>query len=217
MSIDRHFMAAVFSCVLTIILAISAAAAPSASAFNDYQVFGVTMQPGGFASGSLAYDLILNAGAYLVYNNQNYAITEIWGFYALNNSGISANNFAATGSNLGKWKWSVKGSSSSRTVAGWANSSKSEAMKTPLMGSVSKTFTFKSFSFSGETPKLGLHVTLDVPCDLESPFGGGNTGYVTFTPPNYGDFNEPVPEPSSLFLPASGLVVGILTINRKKR
>ena len=182
-------------------------ATPSASAFNPFPTYGLS--PILFTSGDLSYTLKLSSGAYLVYQGVQYPITQVWGFYAVNKTGLSGNDFTAGGSDNGDWRWEQKPQKENTlNVAGWLNPSKSEAMVTPQTGDISKDFTYSTFSYTGLPPLLGLHVTLSLPSGQPSPFSGGATGSII---PNVN------PEPGGLLALGSGLMgLGGLAIRRRR-
>lgn len=166
-----------------------AASAPSASAFSERVIWGVDWSPAAFTPGLLDYTLTLHTGAGLLFGGYEYRITQVWGFYAVNKTGSSANDFVAGGVASGDWSWGQKASSAGLSVAGWGNPSKKEALITPASGSVSRVFRFDEFTYSGATPLPGLHVSVYVPEGMPSPFGSGNTGPI---------IPKAVPEPGAL-------------------
>lgn len=197
-------------------LLVTANAAPATSAFTEYPTFGLTMLPDLLQSGQLTYTVSLSSGAYLQSGGVNFPITQVWGVYAVNKSGLSANDITASGSDNGDWSWDqhpVHGTPLS--VAGWLDAPKKQALLTPASGSVSKAFTFTQFAFTGTEPVTGYHVTISVPQGATSPFSGGLTGDIIVTPPPPPD---PVPEPTSgLMLLTAALGVGPLVRSRKLR
>ena len=185
---------------VTCALGASANPAPAPSAFNPFPIDGVSIAPPAFSSGQLMYTLELSWDAYLLFNSVQYPITLIWGFYAVNTTGSSANDFIAAGPDIGEWGWDQHPQQGSALdVAGWLDSPKNEAMQRPASGSVSKQFTYSQLQFTGEAPVLGLHVSVSIPDGKPSPFGSGLTGAI---------IPIPAPEPSSLLaliLGAAGL------------
>ena len=170
--------------------------APSPMAFTVFPTHGLTMMPSAFSSGQLGYTLEVASGAYLLYDGTQYPITLVWAFYAVNQTGLAANNFTALGTDTGEWEWSQKPNSGTiLDVGGWSNNNKHDPIQTPVSGSVLKPFTYGQMSFSGVQPSLGLHVTVLIPTGKTSPFGSGNTGLI---------IPSEAPEPSSLF----ALIVG---------
>ncbi len=77
--------------------------ASSPSAFGFCPTDGIDLSPTSFASGQLSYTLTLSSGAYRLYMGNQYPILDIWGFYAVNKSEASANNFTASGPDDGEW------------------------------------------------------------------------------------------------------------------
>ena len=180
--------------------------APAPSAFQHLPVHGIT--PVAFSSGTLGYTLTISTGAYLVYNSVHYPILLTWAFYAVNDTGSSANDFTASGPDIGEWEWDQHPNNATLlSVAGWLDAPKQEAIATPLSGSVSKSFTYNTMQFTGVAPVLGLHVTLSLPSGQPSPFSGTATGSII---PNVN------PEPGGLLALASGLIgLGGLAIRRR--
>lgn len=200
--------------LLIVIIVIScgpAAMAGSApSAFANYPTSGLTMMPSVFQSGQKTYTLNLASGAYIEAGGVQFPITVVWGFYAVNKTGLAANETTAGGPSIGDWRWDQNPAhGSSLNVAGWVNPSKSQAMLTPVSGSVSKQFTFTNFSFSGVAPAIGYHISISVPQGATSPFGSGVTGSI---------IPKTVPEPSSCLaiLTATMGLSGLVT-RRKTR
>ena len=171
--------------------------APAPSAFQHLPVYGIT--PVAFSSSTLGYTLTISSGAYLVYNSVQYPITLTWAFYAVNDTGSSANDFQAAGADISEWKWDQHpNNATSLSVAGWLDAPKHEAIVTPLSGNVWKSFTYSTMQFTGVAPVLGLHVTVSIPSGKPSPFAaGGVTGSI---------IPDIVPEPGSLLALASGLI-----------
>lgn len=185
--------------------AASANPAPDPSAFQPVVVSGVDLSPL-YTSGQLSYTVTLDSDAYLILNAVQYPITMIWGVFAVNQTGMSANDIVADGADIGDWKWDTKpANGTSFSVAGWINPSKSEAIVAPSMGSVSKTFDYSQFSYTGMDPLFGLHVSVAVPAGAPMPFGMGNTGPIIVT----------VPEPSSILALLTG-VVGFVGLLRRR-
>ncbi|MCE5199839.1 MAG: PEP-CTERM sorting domain-containing protein [Armatimonadota bacterium] len=181
--------------------------APAPSAFNYFDIHGITLTPALFTSNQFMYTITLQSDAYLLSGGNKYSVTDIWGFFAVSKTGDS---FTANGPDYGDWIWDQHpNKGNSVEVAGWLNAPKNVAMITPESGSITKAFNFTDFSFSGSAPVFGLHLTVDIPAGLPSPFlGGGATGNVI---PKY------VPEPSSLLALLSGTTALCgLRIRRKK-
>jgi len=201
--------------ILALILALGvcapvvrAASAPSASAFSVTPVYGIDWTPKAFASGELDYTLTLKSGAFLLFGGDQYQITQVWGFYAVNKTGEPANNFAAKGADSGDWDWGQKSSGDAASVAGWTDSAKKQALLTPVSGEVSRAFRFQELSYSKTDPLAGLHVSVYVPQGKPSPFGSGDTGLV---------IPDPVPEPGAIAGLVSGLIGLIGCAARRKR
>lgn len=201
---------AVLACLMSA-LAVSAYAnpAPDPSAFTPFVVSGIDTSPTDFASGQLAYMLTINSGAYMLSEGHQYPIVSVWGFFAVDKTDDSANNFAASGPDLGEWGWDqhpIHGGL--LTVGGWLDTKKKEAILTPASGSASKSFAFTQLSFTGSAPLVGLHVSVSIPAGLQSPFpGGGVTSAIIPTP---------VPEPSSITALFAG-VAGLSGLRRRGR
>jgi len=194
--------------ILLLCCALAASGAPAPSAFNPFSTHGIGMTPGGFISGITTYTLTVSSGAYVLSGGYQYPITLVWGFYAVNDTGDSANNFQASGENIGQWNWDDKGGTSGFSVAGWLDAPKKQAIVTPATGSVSKAFDFSGLTVVGEAPRMGLHVTVSIPDGAPSLFGSGVTGDIL---PIH------VPEPSGLTAVASGLLLALGGIAHRRR
>ncbi len=195
--------------ILLFCCALAASGAPAPPAFNPFPTHGIGMTPGGFISGITTYTLTVSSGAHLSSGGYQYPITLVWGFYAVNDTGDSANNFQASGESMGQWTWDDKGGKSGFSVAGWLDAPKKQAIITPVTGSVSKAFDFSGLAVGGEAPRAGLHVTVSIPNGAPSPFGGGETGDILPIPS--------APEPSGLTAVASGLLLALGGIAHRRR
>ncbi len=185
--------------------AASANPAPDPSAFQPVYVSGVDLSPL-YTSSQLSYTVTLDSDAYLILNAVQYPITLIWGVFAVNKTGMAGNDIVANGVDIGNWSWDTKPAhDTSFVVAGWLNNSKNEAIATPSMGSVSKTFDYSQFEYNGLDPLFGLHVSVSVPEGAPMPFGTGLTGPIIVS----------VPEPSSILVVLTG-VVGIGGLLRRR-
>ena len=185
------------------------AGAPDPSAFKPFPTYGIGLSPSGFISGTEDYTLTVFSGAYLSFAGYQYPITLTWGFYAVNKTGNSANDFQASGSDIGDWGWDQKPNhGTTLSVGGWSDPPKKEAIVTPASGSVSKAFSYDTLSFTGQPPSLGLHVTVSIPNGAPSPFGGGNTGHI---------IPIVVPEPGGLIALSYGVIGCICTALRRRR
>lgn len=202
----------VLRCVLLacLVAGLSTGAYPAAapSAFGQFATYGITASPTNFVSGQLTYELTLDSGAYILYGENKYPVVSIWGFYAVNKSDASTDNFIASGPDYGEWDWDQHPNSGGLlNVGGWLDSPKKEALLTPESGSVSKSFTFTQLSFTGAAPVLGLHVSISIPEGLTSPFtSGGVTSDI---------IPVPVPEPSGLIALFSG-AIGLFGVMAKR-
>ena len=185
-------------------------AAPAPSSFNPFHTDGITMTP--FSPGTPGYTLTVTVAwdAHLLYSGTEYPITLVWGVYAVNKTGSSANDFTALGTDNSEWKWDqYPNSGTTLEVGGWLDSPKKEAIVTPPSSSILKSFTYTSFSFTGKAPVLGLHVSVSIPEGKPSPFGSGNTG---------GIIPSQVPEPSSLLALLFGAAsLGGMALRRRLR
>lgn len=133
----------------------------------------------------LAWTVSLTTGASLRYEGTTYQITDVFGFWILDDH----DDLTATGTAQNGWDWDSN-TSGSGAIFGWQNSSK----QSTIFPGQSKTFTYSSVSGTFET--VGYHVRLSQPIVGTS----GNTLFVTenlATPP--------VPEPFTLALAAAGL------------
>jgi hypothetical protein len=185
------------------------AAAPAPGAFQLMPTYGVSFGPAEFLSGQLSYTVSLDSDAYIVYQETQYPITMVWGFFAVNTSEDSANCITATGPDFGDWKWNQNPNKGTvLNVAGWMDPSKKQALVTPASGSLSKQFTFTTFSYSGDEPAMGLHLSVAVPAGKPTPFPGGVTGDVIPT-----SVPTVAPEPSSV----AALVFGLAGLALRKR
>lgn len=193
----RAYLPAILALVCAICCTMASAdPAPDPSAFVPVPTSGVSLSPL-FNSGELSYTVALDSDAYITLNSVEYPITLIWSVFAVNRTGLSANNIEADGSDIGDWRCNTKPTNGTYfSVAGWFNASKSEGMVTPSMGSVSKAFDYSQFDYAGVDPLFGLHVSVAVPDGAPMPFGLGVTGPIIVT----------VPEPSSIVALLTGVV-----------
>ncbi|HEX2950437.1 MAG TPA: PEP-CTERM sorting domain-containing protein [Armatimonadota bacterium] len=177
--------------------------------FEPFPIYGITVDQV-FSSGQKDYTLTLSSGAYLLFEGTHYSIDSVWGFYAVNKTGDSANDMTASGADNGEWAWDQHPAhGTSVDVAGWLDTPKNEAMLTPATGSISKPFSYGQFLFTGTMPECGLHLTVTIPDGKDSPFSsGGNGGWVIL---------QEIPEPGSLvaMLGAMGGLLGFIKIRRK--
>lgn len=173
--------------------AVMAAGAALAQSYNSfYQVTainGIDLQQNG-----LSYTLTLNPGAYVIYNNQQLDVSDIFGFFALKGGSTALN---ASGASQNGWDWNYT-SNGSGTIAGWQNPDK----QFDIQPGGQKTFTYTALDQSS-LEDFGWHLTFvqDWP---ETP--GAKTAFVQ------GPLN-PVPEPATL----AGLGIGALAFLRRRR
>jgi len=184
--------------------------APAPSAFAYRPTHGVSILS--FVSGQLSYTLTLASDAYFLCGGNEYPITDIWGFYAVNKTGNSDNDFTADGPAISEWAWDQNPNEGSLLeVGGWFDKKKNEALAAPESGSVSKTFSYTQFSFTGTAPVMGLHVSVSIPEGLSSPFSSeGITGDI---------IPQTTPEPSGMIAMLVGLGTSLIvpTLRRLKR
>jgi hypothetical protein len=189
--------------------AANAGSAPDASSFALMPTHDVSFAWAEFGSGELSYTVTLASDAYIVYQGTQYPVTVLWGFYAVNKTGNSGNDFTATGADIGEWTWGQKPNKGALlSVGGWTDSPKKEALEPPASGSVSKQFAFSGFSFGGSAASPGLHISVSVPEGKPSPFGAPVGGIATGN-----IIPTEAPEPSSLAV----LVFGLAGLGWRKR
>ena len=182
---------------------------PASSDFKYFPTAGIAITNNGFRSGVPTYTVTVSSNAHLVYLEINYPITIVCGIYAVNDSGDAMNSFQATGNNANGWQWNQHSNDpNSLDVAGWTTNLKSTAIITPESGSVSKTFSYGNLQFTGKIPMLGLRITVEIPDGAPSPFGQGDTGYIT---------TNPNPEPAGSFTLASALLFSVTGLMRYVR
>jgi hypothetical protein len=192
------------------------AQAPAYSAFHGYGLSGISLSPAGINMGQLTYDLSLNAAPTLYDGVNVYAITEIWGFWAIGHNFTGEDSDAVTDET---WTFGVKyvGEDGS-SVAGWDDANKNRVI-TP--GGAAKRFTFTSLiGDTGETSdaRMGLHVSVALDGKgYPVGFGSGVTAFV------YNDGRVPpkaVPESSTLAGFGSSLLIaapGLIGWLRRRR
>ena len=191
------------------VVGVRAGSVPASSDFRYFSTAGIAITNNGFCSGVPTYTITVSSNAHLVYLEVNYPITIVWGIYAVNDSGDALNGFQATGKNTDGWQWSQHSNDpNSLDVAGWTTNLKSTAIVTPSSGSISKIFSYNNLQFTGKTPLLGLRITIEIPEGALSPFGEGDTGYITTTPN---------PEPAGSFTLASALLFSVTGLTRYVR
>ncbi len=175
--------------LLISLVAVSAAfsAAQSRSSFQIANSFtGITITQ----LNSLTWDVQLSAAPTVVYLNQTYTVTELFGFWALDND----NDMSATGTSFAQWNYS-QSYSGLGGIAGFKTN--------PNQGIVpGGSQTFSLSSLNGTVENTGVHVRF-----AEFLPGGGNTIYLE-TPP------ASTPEPTTLAALALG---GVALLRRRKR
>ena len=178
--------------------------APAAASFQEMETWNIFINtdfgPPPPSLPVLKYELTIGSGAYLKWNGNIYPIEKCWAFYAVNKSGSAANDMDASGPAIGQWKWDTHSRAGHLDVAGWINNGHAEAI---MPGDPAKEFQYDTLVFRGQTlPKLGIHVQVTLQ-GAPSPFGegGGNTGGIIPI--------DIVPEPGSLSILASGLLLGV--------
>lgn len=138
------------------------------------------------------YKLTVGPAPTFTYNSVSYAIKDVFGIWALNNSnsGLGASGTSQNG-------WSYDESNNPDDIAGWKTNPNTGI--TNPGGSL--TFTYTGIN-AAKIDQWGFHVRL---ASGSWPAGGGNTGYVTASS---------VPEPATMAV--LGLGVAAL-IRRRKR
>jgi|GEM_PF-6156250 len=187
--------------VLSMSAGVYAAQPPSAPNYNAFQGYGLTGisvsdligTPATMNMGVLGYKLSMSASPTLYDGVNVYAITEIFGFWAI------GHNFTGLDTTTDEsWDWGTKYTGADGAVAGWDNPSKSNVI---VPGGAAKTFTFTSLaSNTGKTADgtFGFHVSVDLAgkgCPVG--FGSGNTAFV---------FNDPSMQPKAV--PEASTLVG---------
>ncbi len=189
--------------------------APAYSAFRGYGLSGISLSPTSMNMGSFTYDLSLNAAPTLYDGVNVYAITEIWGFWAIGHNFTGEDSDADTDE---AWTFGAKYvGPDGASVAGWDDANKGSAINP----GGHKVFTFTSLiGDTGETPdaRMGLHVSVALDGKgYPVGFGSGVTAFV------YNDGRVPpkaVPEASTLAGFGSSLMIaapGLIRWLRKRR
>jgi len=174
---------------LALLLAIAApvaAFAQSRSSFTPATFTGVTITP---SNGGLTQLVSLGATPTLTVGSNTYNITDVFGFWALDNEDP---NLSGSTSNFGVWN-AHSSTSGSGAIIGWKTNPNSGF--TPGQ---SQSFTFNSLDNS-DVENWGMHVRID-----GQLAGGGNTAYFEY---------NAVPEPASL----AALGIGAIALIRRRR
>jgi hypothetical protein len=150
-------------------------------------IYGLSLQQNG-----LSYTITLDPGAYVIYNGNQYDVTDAFGFWALRDGA----SLTATGTSQNGWNWD-ESSTGSGSTAGWHNPAKDF----DIQPGGQKTFTFDTLD-QQNVDAYGFHLSF-----VQTWLGGGNTGFVS------GPLN-PVPEPATLT--ALGLAT-IAFVRRRRR
>jgi hypothetical protein len=174
---------------LTLVGAAAVASAQSRSSF--LAVDSVTGLNVAISGDGLTYTLSFDPGAYFSYLGDDYAITDVFGIWALSDD----DDLTVTHSDIDVWDAHANNAGGGG-IAGWKTNP-----NTGLTSGQSKVFTFDSLS-SDLVERQGFHVRLD------GTFPGteGNTGYITT--------EEVIPEPMSLL--ALGTAGAALIAKRRR-
>jgi hypothetical protein len=151
-------------------------------------IYGVNVTNSG-----LSYTVQLDPGAFLIYNGNQYDITDIFGFWNMK----AGTPLTATGVNQNGWNWD-QSNSGGGSIAGWQNNAKDF----DIQPSGQKTFTYTSLD-QGSVEASGFHFTF---AQDWAPTPGNKTAFVS------GPMN-PVPEPASM----AALGLGALALLRRRR
>lgn len=147
---------------------------------------GITVN---ISNGGLTYEVILGSSPTFTLNSISYDITDLFGFWVLDNE--DPDNLNASAGKFGDWDVNVNYAQGGG-IAGWRTNP-----NTGITPGNSETFTFTTLN-SSDVEQLGFHVRID------GVFPGtlGDTGYITL-----------VPEPASLAV----LGLGALALLRRRR
>lgn len=162
--------------------------AQSRSSFLDVSSFtGISVS---LVSGN-TYQLTVGPAPTFTYNSVSYAVKDVFGIWALNNSntGLGASGTSQNG-------WSYQESNNPDDIAGWKTNPNTGI--TNPGGSLS--FTYTSLNAT-KIDQWGFHVRL---ASGTFPNTTGNTGYVTASS---------VPEPASMAV----LGIGVAALIKKRR
>ncbi|MFT3687245.1 MAG: hypothetical protein QM783_20370 [Phycisphaerales bacterium] len=189
------------SIVLAAALVTAVAGTASATTINSFltnaQFYGITVSPvtAPVGGSNVSYTVTLDAGAYMRYNNVNYPIDSINGFYALSyGHDVSQPSLNASGLFTTDNKHQNAGS-----IYGWKSNPNNG-----ITAGHSHTFTYQTLS--SQYTQFGFHVSV-ADC-YNFPGTNGQTGNVT------GTFNALVtPTPGSAAL----LGIGALAASRRRR
>jgi len=181
-------MKKVFAAIVLALGVFTGALAQSWSSFNGVSsIVGVTVTP---AMGPNTFTVSLaSSGAHITYNGTDYAITQVFGVYALTGGGGTISATEGAGTPAG-WSFDLKNNGGGG-MAGWEGPSNNVRIN----AGQSKSFTFATLS--GNTDQ-GFHLAF-----------AGNTpfGQTAFIKAN------PVPEPTTML----GLAIGGLGLIARRR
>lgn len=159
--------------------------------------------------GSLGFTVSVDPTATMLIGSDTYHITEVFGFYLLNNTNTGTPNLNATGSDFFDPRgngnpnvWSFEGDG--HNWAGWEGNPEHALIPPPIK------FNFDSLTVSSISD-LGFHFrTLET---LSSGLGGGNTAFFKVAPndDHHGHVSE-TPEPVT----SSLMVAGALAFLRRR-
>lgn len=172
--------------VLSLAAVCGSAVAQSRSSFMPASFTGVTITP---SNGGLTYLLSLSAAPTITVGASTFAITEVFGFWALDDEDP---NLVGSASSFGVWSVDFSGASDG-AIRGW----KTNPNQGVMVGG-SETFNYTTLDVN-DVEEIGLHVRVD-----RTLVGGGNTGYFEY---------NAVPEPATVATPA----IGALALIRRKR
>jgi hypothetical protein len=178
--------------IATLGTALAASLGFSQSYSSFYQVdaiYGVHVTNSG-----LDYTVDLDPGAFLIYNGNQYDITDIFGFWNMK----AGSALTASGTNQNGWNWD-QSNSGGGSIAGWQNNPKTF----DIQPGGSKTFTYTSLD-QPSVEATGFHFSF---VQDWAPTPGNKTAFVS------GPLN-PVPEPASMVALAAG---AIALIRRRRR
>jgi hypothetical protein len=148
-----------FIITLALVGAAGASMAQSVSSFSEAVINGVvTTQTGN------QLEMVVAANPTLTIGSTTYAITEVFGVWALD----ANDDMAATGSTQNGWSYN-QNYSGTGGIAGWKTN--------PNNGVTGQTLTFNYSSFTGAAENYGYHFRVNGTLP-----GGGNTGYYKAVP-----------------------------------
>jgi len=126
---------------------------------------GITTTP----VGPLGFDVALSAAPTVTVSGTTYAVTDLFGFWALRDA--NPDFTAASGSTFAPWNWH-RNTAGVGDVAGWKTNP-----NTGILPGGSQSFTCSALSV-GEIDRFGVHVRIDGTL----PFGG-NTFHLALPSP----------------------------------